>query len=382
MIRNSSRLLLVSALLACVASAQTITWGPVLPSVSPTDVSVAGAFVFAGNAHQPGVPTPATVNGVTFAPSFQPTGWAGFITGGLNGTLTGDTEYDKLLGTSLAMQTAPAANPSAWGGIRLDNLATLVPGRTYSVQVWFTDQRTGSPTNVLYDRVMNLSSAFGAATLTGGQVTNLGSLVQGPVSGGLEADPDNAPATTTPDTVFGSHCTGTFTYDPTNQLWLLIQGTHPIATNVLAPHITALQIRDLSAAYHQAYGTGCYNYNLDQTNLLQSFAGTPAAKAARRQRAAVHADRQRLRRDLAAGRGERALRAADSGGDDRRQRRRHHDDVLAVGSGPGARWHRRAVDGVVERHLDRGGDRQPSRRLDRHAGGDGDGDRPGVLHLA
>ena len=280
MIRTSSRLLVASALLACVASAQTISWGPVLPSVSPSDVSVAGAFVFAGNAHQPGVPTPATVNGVTFAPSFQPTGWAGFITGGLNGTLTGNTEYDKLLGTSLAMQTATAANPSVWGGIRLDNLATLVPGRTYAVQVWFTDQRTGSPTNVLYDRVMNLSSAFGAATLSGGAVTNLGALVQGPVSGGLEADPDNAPATTTPDTVYGSHCTGTFTYDPTNQLWLLIQGTHPIATNVLAPHITALQIRDLSGAYHQAYGTGCYNFNLDQTNLLQSFAGTPAAKAA------------------------------------------------------------------------------------------------------
>jgi len=91
MIRNFLRLLVASALLACVASAQTITWGPVLPSVSPNDVSVAGAFVFAGNAHQPGVPTPATVNGVTFAPSFQPTGWAGFITGGLNGTLTGNT---------------------------------------------------------------------------------------------------------------------------------------------------------------------------------------------------------------------------------------------------------------------------------------------------
>lgn len=280
MIRNSSRSLLVSALLACVASAQTITWGPVLPSVSPNDVSVTGAFVFAGNAHQPGVPTPATVNGVTFAPSFQPTGWNGYITGGLNGTLTGNTEYDKLLATSLAMQTSPAANPTGWGGIRLDNLATLVPGHTYAVQVWFTDQRTGSAANVLYDRVMNLSSAFGAATLTGGEVNNLGSLVQGPVSGGLEADPDNAPATTTPDTLFGSHCTGTFTYDPTNQLWLLIQGTHPIPTNVLAPHITALQIRDLSAAYHQNYGTGCYSYSNDLTNLLQSFAGSPAAKAA------------------------------------------------------------------------------------------------------
>ncbi|MFY9345808.1 MAG: hypothetical protein WAT39_25175 [Planctomycetota bacterium] len=282
MIHTSARSLLASTFLIGAASAQTITWGPVLPSVSPNDVSVTGAFVFAGNAHQPGTPIPATVNGVTFAGGFQPTGWAGYITGGLNGSTTGDAEYNKLLGNSLAMQTSPAANPTGWGGIRLDNLATLAAGRTYAVQVWFTDQRTGTATNVLYDRVMNLSSAFGPAVLSGGEVTNLGSLLQGPVSGGLEADPDNAPAVTSPDTVFGSHCTGTFTYNPTDQLWLIIQGTHPLASNVLAPHITALQIRDLSAAYHQNYGSGCYSYTAPDlsSNFMSAFAGTPAAKAA------------------------------------------------------------------------------------------------------
>src|SRR5262245_49388567 len=257
MLRTPSRSFLVNALLLGAASAQTITWGPVLPSISPTAVSVQGAFVFAGNAHQPGTPIPATVNGVLFAGGFQPTGWNGYIVGGLNGSTTGDTEFDKLLGNSLAMQTSPAANPTGWGGIRIDNLAPLVAGHTYAIQVWFTDQRTGTATNVLYDRVMTLSSAFGAATLSGGEVSNLASLLQGPLSGPLEADPDNAPATTLPDTVFGSHCTGTFTYNPTNQLWLIIQGTHPIASNVLAPHITALQIRDLSVAYHQNYGSGC-----------------------------------------------------------------------------------------------------------------------------
>ncbi|MBL8755167.1 MAG: hypothetical protein JNK15_17820 [Planctomycetes bacterium] len=220
------------------------------------------------------------MNGVTFQGGVAPTGWAGYITGGLNGSTTGDPEYNKLLGNSLAMQTAVAANPTGWGGIRIDNLATLVAGRTYAIQVWFTDQRTGSATNVLYDRVMTLSSAFGAATLTGGEVNNLGSLVQGPLSGPMDADPDNAPAAATPDTQFGTHCTGTFTYDPTNELWLIIQGTHPIATNVLAPHITALQIRDLSAAYHQNFGTGCFNYSYDPTNFMSAFAGTPAAKAA------------------------------------------------------------------------------------------------------
>ena len=282
MLRTASRSVLAGALLLGAASSQTITWGPALPSVAPTDVSVQGALVFAGNAHQPGVPTPATVNGVTFAASFQPASWNGFITGGLNGSTTGNLEFDRLLGTSLAMQTSVASNPTGWGGIRLDTLATLVPGRTYAVQVWFTDQRTGSATNVLYDRVMTLSSAYGTAVLSGGEVTNVGSMVQGPLSGPLEADPDNAPATTSPDTQFGSHCTGTFTYTPGAETWLLIQGTHPIATNVLAPHITALQIRDLSAAYHQNFGSGCHSFSGPDlaSNLLEAFAGTPAAKAA------------------------------------------------------------------------------------------------------
>ncbi len=278
---TSSRSLVAAATLLGAASAQTIAWGPVSPSVAPSDVSVTGAFVYAANYHQPtAAAIPATVNGVVFSGGIAPIGWAGFITGGLNGSTTGDAEYDKLLGNSLAMQTSPAANPTGWGGIRIDNLATLVAGRTYAIQVWFTDQRTGAATNVLYDRVMTLSSAFGAATLSGGEVTNLASLLQGSLSGPLEADPDNAPATTSPDTVFGSHCTGTFTYNPSNELWLIIQGTHPIASNVLAPHITALQIRDLSAAYHQNYGRGCFDYSYDPSNFMSAFAGTPAAKAA------------------------------------------------------------------------------------------------------
>ncbi len=275
------RHLLAAASLACAASAQTITWGPVLPSTSPADVSVQGALVVARNAHQPNIAAISpTVNGVTFTGAWAPTGWAGFITGGLNNSTTGDAGFNDLLGTSLAMQTAAAANPSVWGGIRIDNLAQLVAGRTYAIQVWYTDQRTGTATNVLYDRVTTLSSAYGTATLVGGAVTNLGAMLQGPLSGPLEADPDNAPAVSSPDTVFGSHCTGTFTYASGAETWLLVQGSHPLASNLTAPHITALQIRDLSAAYHQSYGSGCYNFNLDRTNLLSAFAGTPAAKAA------------------------------------------------------------------------------------------------------
>jgi len=279
-----ARCFLASAMLACVASAQTITWGPVLPSLVPGDVSVNGLLVFAGNSHGPGTPIPATVNGVAFGGSFQPTDWNGYITSGLNGSTTGDAEYDKLLNGSRAMQNAsapPDSNPTAWGGIRLDTLAVLNPGYNYEIQVWFTDQRTGSPTNVLYDRVMTLSSAYGTAAVTGGAITNLGSMLQGPLSGPMDADPDNAPAVSAPDTVFGTHCTGTFTYVPGAELWLIIQGSHPIATNVLQPHVTALQIRDLSSASHQNYGTGCHSYAApDATNCLQQFAAPPAAKLA------------------------------------------------------------------------------------------------------
>ena len=272
---------LLAAALAATAGAQTITWGPVLPSTSPADVSTQGALVVARNAHQPGIAAISpTVNGVTFTGAWTPTGWTGYIVGGLNGSTTGNAGFNDLLGTSLAMQTVGAGNPSAWGGIRLDTLAPLVAGRTYAIQVWYTDQRTGSATNVLYDRVTTLSSAFGTATLSGGAVTNVGAMLQGPLSGPLEADPDNAPAVASPDTVFGTHCTGTFTYVPTGELWLLVQGSHPQTTNATAPHITALQIRDLWAAYHQDFGSGCHSYSLDRTNFLSAFAGTPAAKAA------------------------------------------------------------------------------------------------------
>lgn len=268
--------------LAAAASAQTITWGPVLPSLAPSDVSVNGTLVFAGNSHGPGTPINATVNGVTFAGGFQPFDWNGYITTGLNGSTTGNADYDKLLNGSRAMQNAsapPDSNPTPWGGIRLDTLATLNPGATYEVQVWFTDQRTGSPTNVLYDRVMTLSSAWGSAVVVGGVVTNLASMLQGPVSGPMEADPDNAPAVTSPDTVFGTHCTGTFTYVPGAELWLLIQGSHPIATNVLQPHITALQLRDLDSAHHSAYGTGCYAYSAATESFYQHFATSALASA-------------------------------------------------------------------------------------------------------
>jgi hypothetical protein len=161
----------------------------------------------------------------------------------MNGSSTGDTGYDALLDSARVTSEAVLTNPTGWGGIQLDTLGTLTIGSTYEIQVWYSDQRPGVPTNVLNDRVMTLSSATGPATLSFGNVSNLGALVQGTLSGGLEADPNNVSGPG--DTIFGQFVTGTFTRTSTDQLWLLVQGSHPLQNNVLSPHVNAFQIREV-----------------------------------------------------------------------------------------------------------------------------------------
>ncbi len=118
---------------------------------------------------------------------------------------------------------------------------------------------------------MTLSSAIGAATLAGGEVTNLGALVQGPVSGALDGDLDNNPALGGTDVVFGSYCIGTFTRtNAADQLWLLVQGSHPIATNLLRSHLTAFQIRELPAAFMTFLGAGCAGTSPVSTQTINS----------------------------------------------------------------------------------------------------------------
>jgi hypothetical protein len=253
---------LFSTILALPNSAQIIHWGPVASTLSPADVNTAGALVVARNLHAAGTAVSPTVNGVTFTGGFAPSGWTNASTAAMNASTTGDAGYDALLDSARATSFGTPANPTGWGAIRIDNLASLNVGSNYIIQCWFTDQRTGTATNVLYDRVMTLSSAVGAATLSGGEVTNLAALSQGPLSGPMDADPDNNPAVGTPDLIFGTHCTGTFTrVNATDQLWLLVRGTHPLASNTLRPHLTAVQIRELPAgsfyATADAYGAGC-----------------------------------------------------------------------------------------------------------------------------
>ena len=256
-----------ATLLSAHTTAQQITWGAVVPTIAASDVSLNGTLVVARNLHASGAVQSPTVNGVAFVGGFAPTGWTNASTLALQGSTTGDTAYDLLLNSARATSAAAVANPTGWGAIRLDTVGTLTVGHTYEIQCWFTDQRPGSGTAAVYDRVMTLSSAVGPATLTGGEVNNLGSLSQGPLSGPLDGDPDNAPFLNPTDVLFGSHCTGTFTRtSATDQLWLLVQGSHPIAANNLRSHLTAFQIRDTGIAgtvfaTSNSYGTGCGGAN-------------------------------------------------------------------------------------------------------------------------
>ena len=235
-------LLLAALMLPSSAAADLISWGPVQDITSSAEVRANGTLVAAYNTWANSFAAP-TVNG-TFFEAFAPPGWNNGGWSLLAGSTTGDSEFDALLDSARATSESSISNPTGWGGIRLDSIAALTMGSTYEIQVWYSDQRPGSATNVLPDRVMNLSSATGSAALSTGIVTNLGSLSQGTVSGGLEADPNNTFGAG--DTVFGSYAVGTFTRTTMDELWLLIQGTHHIAANNLRPHINGFQIREVS----------------------------------------------------------------------------------------------------------------------------------------
>lgn len=262
---------LVGLALTPLASADLISWGAVRNVTTPADVSTNGTLITAKNCWANTFAAP-TVNGVPFD-AFAPLGWDN---GGwtLNNTSsTGDPEYDALLDSARVTTGGAATNPTEWGGIQLDTLAGLTVGSTYEIQVWYSDQRVGTATNVLYDRVMTMSSATGAAVLGGGIVTNLAALTQGALSGGLDADPNNTFGPT--DTIVGSFVTGTFTRTTSAPLWLLVRGTHPVATNVLRPHINAFQIREVTGGLGANYCAA----NTNSTGATASMSATGSAMA-------------------------------------------------------------------------------------------------------
>lgn len=239
-----TKLLLIPAVLTLslavspMAKADLITWGPVEDTTALAQVSTNGSLVAALNLWG-GVSSPVTVNGITFAP-FVPVEWGSGGATLMSLSTTGDADFDQVLTTARTPFGTASSNPTGFGAIQLDGLGALQLGQSYEIQVWYCDQRSGNTR----DRVMTLSSATGAVTTVGGLATNLGSVNQGDLSGGLEADPNNINGAT--DTIFGQFCIGTFTRTSSDSLWLLVEGSHPNLGVNLRPHVNAIQIREVA----------------------------------------------------------------------------------------------------------------------------------------
>jgi hypothetical protein len=244
MLRSTFILIVSASITAGFASADLIAWSAPQDITSSAEVRTNGTLVTARNPWAQVFAAP-TVNGVSFA-SFTPPGWGGGGWSLMNGSTTGDGEYDALLDSCRVVSFGSASNPSEWGAVRLDILGALTQGNVYEIQVWYTDQRLGTTTNTLNDRTMAMSSVAGAAVINSGAITNLGSLIQGPTSIALEADPNNTAGAG--DTVFGQYVIGTFTRTSSDPLYLLVQGIHPIATQGQRAHLGAFQIRELDGS--------------------------------------------------------------------------------------------------------------------------------------
>ncbi|MEZ6003464.1 MAG: hypothetical protein R3F17_12720 [Planctomycetota bacterium] len=260
-------LLALLAPLAPSASADLITWSAPQDATAATDVSLNGTLVTARNCWASTLAAP-TVNGVAFS-AFAPLGWGNGGWTLLNGSTSGDADYDALLDSARVTSYGSAGNPTDWGAIQIDSLGSLTMGDTYEIQVWYCDQRPGNGSNFLNDRQMLLSSATGAGVLSGGVITNLGSVTQGTISAAIEADPNNLSGAG--DTVFGQFITGTFTRTSTDPLYLLVQGVHPIATVNLRPHVTAFQIRQIDSTVGTNF---CDPADVNSTGFPVSIAGS------------------------------------------------------------------------------------------------------------
>ena len=234
--------ILAAAASACVlsssASADLITWGTPLDTTSLSEVSTNGSLVVAHNLAGPGSPD-VVLNGVTFT-QLVPNEWDSGGSSLMSLSTTGDTDFDDFLRTARTTFGTPSGNPTGYGAIRLDTLGTMELGKTYEVQVWYCDQRSGA----LRDRIMNLSSTVGGVITNGGIATNLATLGQGAISGDVDADPNDLNGAG--DTVFGQYCIGTLTRSSADPLWLLVEGSHPSAGQNLRPHVTGFQLREVN----------------------------------------------------------------------------------------------------------------------------------------
>ncbi len=233
----ATALAITSCALSPIASADLITWSTPLDTTALSEVSTNGVGVMAYNMAPPNIAT-VVLNGVTFE-SLVPDEWDSGGGSLMAISTTGDADFDQFLTVARTPFGTPTANPTGYGAIRLDTLGTLEIGKTYEIQVWYCDQRFGQ----LRDRVMNFSSVVGNVVTTGGIADNLTSLNQGDVSGMVEADPNNLNGAM--DTIFGQYCLGTFSRSSSDPLWLLVEGTHPVGSQLLRPHLTGFQVREV-----------------------------------------------------------------------------------------------------------------------------------------
>lgn len=221
-IRGKQRLAIASAtgiasiLLARVAPAATIVWGPPTTITGDSDVSTVGALVSAANL---GDTSAVVINGVTFAATTS--GNSGnFVFATAIGSISNvpsafgvsaapfsglSTSYQDLLDSGIFTHTPPAAPPAIT--LTINNLAVATP---YLFQWWVNDARaTGDETRVT-------TAAAGSSVTLEHNVQN--------TSGGV-----------------GQFTIATFIADaPTQQITFLGAGGGP---NVASTQLNAVQLR-------------------------------------------------------------------------------------------------------------------------------------------
>jgi hypothetical protein len=183
-----------------VASAATITWGGATDVVDVGDVSTNGTTLEAFNLALRAADTlTVTVNTVVFTGSTSPsplTLWSGSVDF-LNGSTSGNTDYDNLLKTAAYGGGAGVVDMTVGGGL-------LQNGFDYEIQIWYVEERSADA-----GRVMRYGDGVSSNTVDVGG------------SAGL----------------LGQYAIGTFTADGSNQTLSLSP------TGFGNSHLTAYQIR-------------------------------------------------------------------------------------------------------------------------------------------
>ena len=198
--------------------AASITWGVATTIAGDTDVSTAGAVVYAYSQGSAG-----TVNGVAFTAVNSFTSWDGgkVTISGLTGTTTSaytggtSTPWNNLSAAYKNILVGGAYGGTGAGTITLNNLTI---GKTYLVQVWVNDSRSGATT-----------TRTETCTSTGGNTVTLAYNSTVAVGG------------------VGQYTIGTFVADATSQSFIL--------TGNSSSQINTLQVRDMGVAADGAWNT-------------------------------------------------------------------------------------------------------------------------------